>query len=472
MRLNDGIESHLCHIMTWCKRNKLFLLKNVEGRLKMLIFVLLSFLPKIAHAVMYAQKDISVYVGETFVIAPWNDSKSKFGTGYLCFSTSISKISDNAAFDIGTPSCTTVPNVPDYNNTKTTGTMRTWRVKALKTGTYTVTGVAQGRKSSGVNLYLGTCYVTYNITVKELPVVKSIDIPNNLNLKIGDFYSFSPIILEPGAVTTLTWMSANKNVATISNEGVLKAVMVGTTTITCVAANGITAKCQVSVSPICASNVSLNYEEYNLGIGEKVQLIATITPNNCTDKSVSWKSSNENIAIVNSKGCVVGVNEGHCAVTVMVNDGSNKSASCILSVYKPSVAVESISFHSDGDTLMVGDTLMLIADILPQNATNKNLVWTSSDNNVATVDNGKVQAVGKGLATIVAMAEDDNRAFATFIINVVEDEKASSVENVRGALTDDLEMIYDISGRKINNVMPGVIVIRYPNGRSIKVVKR
>lgn len=158
--------------------------------------------------------------------------------------------------------------------------------------------------------------------------------PNNLSISYGDTYTFSPIIIQNGATTSLTWLSSDTSVATINSNGELTAIGIGTTTITCTAHNGVYAQCEVTVNPVLVSGITLNESETELTVGEKLQLTATIAPDNATNKSVTWSSTNEAVAVVSESGQVTAVGSGTCQVKAMANDGSGKSASCLITVEK------------------------------------------------------------------------------------------------------------------------------------------
>ena len=172
---------------------------------------------------------------------------------------------------------------------------------------------------------------TYTITVVD---VKSISIPSSLSLTVGSQYTFSPIITDAEAVTTLTWNSSNTSVATITSGGVLSTLGIGTTTITCVASNGVSAQCSVTVNPVYVSEITLNEIELELTSGEKHQLTANVFPNNATNKNVNWSSSNENVAVVDGEGLITAITSGTCQVKAVADDGSGKTASCLVTVEK------------------------------------------------------------------------------------------------------------------------------------------
>ncbi|MBQ9641210.1 MAG: Ig domain-containing protein [Bacteroidaceae bacterium] len=176
-------------------------------------------------------------------------------------------------------------------------------------------------------------FVTYTIHVYE---VTSISIPNSLVLSPGENYTFSPIIVQPEAQANLTWHSSNTAVATVDANGHLYANSAGVTTITCTAYNGVSAQCTVTVNSVLASSISLNYNTYELPKDEMVQLTATVLPENATNKGVRWESSNAGVATVDAAGNVVGVSAGTCTITATTTDGSNLSASCLVTVPAPS----------------------------------------------------------------------------------------------------------------------------------------
>ena len=171
--------------------------------------------------------------------------------------------------------------------------------------------------------------ITYNITVVD---VVSIIISPSLTLHIGDNYTFEPTITDSRASTVLTWQSSNSFVATIDANGQLITNSLGSTTITCTAHNGVSAQCEVTVTPVFVSSIILNQTEAELVAGEKLNLSAIVAPDNATNKSISWSSTNEAVAVVSESGLVTAVGSGTCQVKATANDGSGKSASCLVTV--------------------------------------------------------------------------------------------------------------------------------------------
>lgn len=242
-------------------------------------------------------------------------------------------VSDASAFTINEVSRKkTSYSTGGVGGTTLEGFYCTYSVKTLKVGTYTITGnVRYTYVKNSVTNYTGTT-IKYNVVVKAKPVVTSITIPSSLTLSMGDSYTFSPVIAETGASTTLTWTSSNSKVASITSKGVLKALTKGNTTITCTASNGVSAQCHVTVNPIKVTGITLNNTSSTLQVGDKLQLTATAAPINATDKSVTWSSGNGSVATVDSKGLVTAVASGTTQIKATANDGSGKSAVCTITV--------------------------------------------------------------------------------------------------------------------------------------------
>ena len=135
-------------------------------------------------------------------------------------------------------------------------------------------------------------------------------------------------------------------------------------------------------------------------MGEILELTATITPDDATDKSVKWTSSDTDVATV-TDGKVTAVAAGSATITAQAG---NVKAECTITVSP--VEVTSISLNRTSATLSVGEILELTATITPDDATDKTVKWTSSDTDVATVTDGKVTAVATGSATITAYSNN------------------------------------------------------------------
>ena len=202
-------------------------------------------------------------------------------------------------------------------------------------------------------------------------------------------------------IKSVTWTSSDSEVATVDENGLVTAVASGSAVITATTENGLQATCSVLV-PVEAESVSLDKTEATVSVGRTLQLKVTVSPETATDKSVTWKSSNEKIATVDKDGLVTGVSSGEATITVTTTNG--KTAECRIIV---SVPVESVTLDKEAATLETGETLALKATVRPENAGNKAITWSSSAENVASVDeNGLVTAKAAGEAVITVVTAD------------------------------------------------------------------
>ena len=166
------------------------------------------------------------------------------------------------------------------------------------------------------------------------------------------------------------------------------------------------------------TGVSLNTSTLNLVENETGTLTATVEPSNATNKDVTWESSNTSVATVDATGKVTAIGAGTATITVTTEDGS-KTATCAVTVTAATVSVSGVTLNKTALSLTVGDTETLTPTITPDNATNKNVTWSSDDTSVATVDaSGLVTAVARGTAVITATAADGSGASASCTVTV------------------------------------------------------
>ena len=283
--------------------------------------------------------EITATLGVPFVISPYSDLGISYKNVRLCYandddktpgSYEIVNASDGDPFSVA-PTAQSYKYDPYGTGQVQTFLSYSYQLTPVKTGFYIFRQKVNHIVATSYGSVGATATVTYNITVVELT---SISIPTSLTLSMGDDYSFTPILTHSQATTTLTWSSSNTTIADIDEIGKITTKGIGTATITCTAANGVSAQCMVTVNPVLVSGITLNETEAELTVGEKLQMEATITPDNATDKSVTWSSTNDAVAVVNESGVVTAVGSGTCQIKAAANDGSGKSASCLITVEK------------------------------------------------------------------------------------------------------------------------------------------
>ena len=158
-------------------------------------------------------------------------------------------------------------------------------------------------------------------------------------------------------------------------------------------------------------SITLDNESMTVLTTKTGKLNATINPEDARVKDVTYTSSNDDIiAIVDAKAgtFIAGAEEGEATITCTANDGTGAFAKCKITVKKSFVPATSVTLNKTNASMEVGYSLKLTATITPANATYKNIIWVSSDEDVAEVSNGTVTAVGPGNATITAISGDGN----------------------------------------------------------------
>ncbi len=251
--------------------------------------------------------------------------------------------------------------------------------------------------------------VVYKVTEVKLD-------KDSLTLDVGGSENLAATITPSNATNkNVTWSSDNQNVATVEN-GKVTAVGAGKATITVTTEDGNkTATCAVTVNPISVTGVTLDQSALPISVGGSAELKANVTPENATNKTVTWSSDNTAVATVDASGKVTAVAPGTATITVTTADGG-KTANCTVTVTQP---VTDVTLDKTTMDLFVGNGGTLTAKVQPDNASNKTVNWTTSNAGVATVDaNGKVTAVGAGKATITATAADGSEKKAVCEVTV------------------------------------------------------
>ena len=325
--------------------------------------------PKVITSLSFVQKNISVKTGNkqklVVVVKPSSLASSKFTW----------KSSD--------PSIATV----DSNG----------NVTGLKEGTVTITVTS----SNGIST---TC--TVKVTNDTIPVNKIILNPTNITMKVGDVEQISSKV-EPESATErdLVWSSSDSSVASVDENGVIKGLKEGTVTITVKTKDGkVVSTSIVTVEKIKVDKIVLSPTSMTLNVGESNKITATVKPDNAADKEIVWSSSDPSIATVDSNGKVTGLKEGTVTITAKTKDGKVVSTS---TVTVKAIKVNEIVLNPTHMALNVGGSGQIVATLKPDNATDKEIIWTTSDSSIATVDStGKVTGIKEGTVTITAKTKD------------------------------------------------------------------
>ena len=241
----------------------------------------------------------------------------------------------------------------------------------------------------------------------------------------------------------LTFKSSSKKIATVDENGVVQGLSKGQTTITAtlkigkstwtrqlvvtvarrvesIEVTGTNLKTYEPWDPVVADVIDPNGEGAELPVlllrkGKAVTVTATCKPSTATNRK--WKLVTSDDTIVRVSGTTLtGRQTGECIVTVESVQNPEVSVSYRAVVVEP---VTGVKVTADTKTIYIGETLMLNADVTPDTATIRNVVWTSDRPDNASVDEfGIVSGLSKGSAVITAKAADGSGRYGTFTVTV------------------------------------------------------
>ncbi len=273
-----------------------------------------------------------------------------------------------------------------------------------------VTAVAAGTAKITVTTHDGKKTAVCDVAVRQAVHVIGVELDKSeIEVLIGNTEKLNATVLPGNADDkSVTWKSSDENIAAVDSEGNVTGVGVGSATVTVTTVDGAkTAECAVTVNPVAVTGVALDKTEITVEEGKVMKLVSTVLPDNATDKTVAWSTSNPDVATVDHNGIVKGVAAGTATVTVTTNDGS-KTTSCAVTVTEHQIVhVDSITLDKVKADVNVGKSVKLVPTVGPDNADDKSVTWKSSDEKIATVDQeGNVKAVAVGNATITATTVD------------------------------------------------------------------
>lgn len=280
-------------------------------------------------------------------------------------------------------------------------------VYAVHEGTATITATSVATPS-----VYGTCAVTVNhrvVTPSSVTMDKTA-----LTLEVGGSSVVRAIVLPENADNkSVTWSSSNNSVATVTSEGYVQAVAPGEADITAVTTvGGLIATCHVTVkAPVVAvTSISLNHESEVMDFNSSLTLVATVLPENATNKAVSWSSSNPSVASVSDAGVVSSGNTtGTAVITAKSVSDESITATCTIEV-KNVIHVTEITMTQRNLSLYIGERKQLFVTISPSNADNKSINWSVAQGGVASVDSdGWVTGMLAGQTTVYATSVDGGK---------------------------------------------------------------
>ena len=350
--------------------------------------------------------------------------------------TSVTLDSKNKEIIIGSTTTLTATVTPSYATNNSVSWTTSDAAVATVTSKGVVTGISAG--TATITASAGEKSASCTVTVKPILATSVTLSKTTVDLKVG---SSEPITatIEPNNTTdkTIVWTSSNESVATVVN-GKITALKVGTAKITATCGSVKSGKCTVTVSPIEVTSVTLDVATKTIKIGDGFKLTATVKPDNATDKSVTWTSSNASIATVDASGNVKGVKDGEATITAKTTNG--KTADCKVTVNP--IQAESITIEPAEVKLDVGEEMTLKATVLPTNTTDQTVTWKSSKPEIVQVDatTGVVTAISSGQATITATCGAVTKTCVVTVNPVLAEKVTVSAPAKQVMVRDDLQL--------------------------------
>ncbi|HET7552686.1 MAG TPA: Ig-like domain-containing protein [Gemmatimonadaceae bacterium] len=301
-------------------------------------------------------------------------------------------------------------------------------VTAVAPGTATITATSEGKSGKST------------ITVKKVPVASVNMDPGELRLEIGKTGTITatPKSADGKTLTgrSISWNSRDPGVATVNSSGTVTAKAAGSTLIEATS-EGVTGVTLVTVANVPVASVVVTPDTATLVVGQSKQLSAKTFDSGGDElngRTITWSSSNENVASVSSTGKVLAVAPGSATITATSEGKSDKST---ITVIAP---VSAVTVQPDSISVIEGNTSTLTATVKDANGNTlegRTVTWESANTNVATVDgNGVVTGVAPGATTVTATSEGKSGSAKVVVtLEPVARVTVTNIENPDDPLT-------------------------------------
>ena len=286
------------------------------------------------------------------------------------------------------------------------------KVTAVEAGTTTIVAMSN---DSGM---LATCKVIVTQPVTGIKLNSSYQ-----EMWVGSKYAIIPTVEPIDAENkNVTYFSSDSSVASVDEYGVVTALKGGNTIIEVTTEEyHLTATCTIVVKEY-VSSITLSEHEKFLNVTETGTLTAVVETSTATNRGIIWSSSDDAICSVDKDGNLSGNRVGNAVITATAADGSGVYDTCIVHVVNP---VTKITVEPDTVRMLVGDSYIVRAVVEPDNATIKDVDWSSSNESIAIVDEaGEIFALSTGKCKITATSKDGNNVkgscwvYVTPVVNI------------------------------------------------------
>ena len=306
------------------------------------------------------------------------------------------------------------------------------QVTAKKAGTVTITATSKenskikGTKKVAIIEFkkINRYGPTDKVESISIPSTKTISVDSKAKLKVT-YTPSNPYNLD------VTWKSSNKKIVTVDSDGTIVGHKTGTATVTVTSKDNknATSKCVVTVTKkVNVKSVSVSPKSATISVGQTKTIVATVSPSTVYNETVTYKSSNEKVATVNSSGQITGKKKGSATITVKSKSDTSKKATVKVTVKKAKNGVASIQT----DNVTMQETLSVAVGnkkkIKITGAQANEFKFKSSNTKVATIDSdGTVVGKKKGTATITATLGGTSSVKKTCKVTVTKKVDVTSI---------------------------------------------
>lgn len=338
--------------------------------------------------------ELDIYQGSTKAEDTLTIEKGKKFVEFTAVPTPADATSIGVVWSSSNPAVATI-EADEKNNQKIS-------VNLLSAGTTVITVASTNNKTSLND--------TITLTVTESKITK-IELPEKeINICVGDKYTVVPKLTPANPDdATLTWTSSDPAVATVDGNGQITGVKVGSAAIT---VSGGTAEPVSVMVNVKAALQSIAFDKTNIEMEKNTtyQLNVTFTPSEDVNKTLHFSTTDASIADVDAKGLITAKEEGMVLITCWAEGlGADKPISCLVTVTKEMVPATDFQINPEEETVMVGNSFTIVSEFTPQDTSDKNVVYESRDESIASVDeNGTVTGVSVGTTVITCTPAQNN----------------------------------------------------------------
>ena len=265
---------------------------------------------------------------------------------------------------------------------------------------------------------------------------------DEVNLKVGDVYRISFETTPSETNDIFDWSSSNSEVASVS-YGEVEAKKEGSAVITVKTSNNVSNSLVVNVKGNTKiQKITLDKHNLSMHVGDKYLYVVNIEPS-VMNPEIEWSSSDESVAVIDN-GVLTAVGTGYATIKASIGGVSDYSYIEVNQNHSVVYYPESITLDTTSLTLKVGEERTIKATIYPNNAINSSITWSSGNNNIVTVNNGKIKAVGVGTAEVSARTL--NGKYSTATIKVIKSSSSTSPSPVEDIGKLEIHMIFASNG--------------------------